>query len=102
MVTQQGRVTASRENGDMMVSSLTEDANHQIDNVSQQRNGFEFLYDSDVRSGYGFELNQQVQSDLVKANENFNVQLGQAKGVGDAHEILLDAPRQAAQLLKGL
>ncbi|WP_409490064.1 hypothetical protein [Amycolatopsis sp. cmx-11-12] len=96
------RVTARRETGDSMVTALTNDANTQIDNVDQQRQEFGFLYDSEVRSGFGHELYQQVQGDMAKANENFQTQIGQAKGVRDAHETLLDAPRVAAQLLRGL
>ncbi|MEV6906878.1 hypothetical protein [Amycolatopsis sp. NPDC051071] len=96
------RVTAHRETGETMASTITSDANDQIDNVDQQRQQFAYLYDSDVRSGFGHELLQQVHSDMAKASETFNTQIGQAHGTRNAFETLLDAPRQAAQVLKSL
>ncbi len=97
-----GRVTAQRETGETMATAITSDANEQIDNVDQQRQQFAFLYDSDVRSGFGHELLQQVQSDMAKAGETFNTQMGQALGTRNAFETVLDAPRQAAQVLRSL
>ncbi|KFZ80400.1 hypothetical protein ED92_23890 [Amycolatopsis sp. MJM2582] len=96
------RVTAHRETGEMMVNALTTDANQQIDNVSQQQNEFGFLYDSEVRSGFGHELLEHVRGDMAKASETFHTQIGQARGTRDGFETLLDAPRQAAQVLRSI
>lgn len=96
------RVTAHRETGDMMVTAINSDANTQIDNVALQRQEVGFLYDSDVKSGFGHDLNELVQSNMAKANETFQTQLGQAQGVRGAFETVLDAPRAAAQMLRGI